>query len=146
MLRSAKEVEAKIRAGKPGRWAVGNGAYLQVAKVANRSTASWLARYQLNGKAREMGLGPVALVTLAEAREKASNARKLLLDGVDPLEARKSAIAKTRLDAAKARNSWFASNRPPCLAVNIRPMAAVSTTPSRKQANASGSSSFRSDH
>ena len=37
-----------------------------------------------------------------------------------------------------------ASSRPPCLAANMRPMAAVSTAPSRKQAKASGSSSFRS--
>jgi hypothetical protein len=36
MLKTAKEVEAKIREGAPGRWAVGEGAYLQVAKVGKR--------------------------------------------------------------------------------------------------------------
>ena len=45
MLKTVREVEAKIKAGVPGKWAVGDGAYLQVAKVAKRSTASWLFRY-----------------------------------------------------------------------------------------------------
>ena len=49
-----------------------------------------------------------------------------------------------RLEAASARNSWLASSRPPCLAVNMRPIAAVSTAPRRKQANASGNSSSQS--
>ena len=43
-----------------------------------------------------------------------------------------------RFDTASARNSWFASSRPPCLAVKVRPMAAVSTAPRRKHAKASG--------
>ena len=46
MLKSAREVTAKIKAGIPGRWAVGNGAYLQVAKIGKRATSSWLLRYE----------------------------------------------------------------------------------------------------
>ena len=38
------------------------------------------------------------------------------------------------IGAASARNSWLASSRPPCLAANMRPIAAVSTAPRRKQA------------
>jgi hypothetical protein len=53
MLRIAREFEAKIKAGKTGKWAVGDGAYLQVAKVAKRSTASWLFRFD----SRSMGWG-----------------------------------------------------------------------------------------
>ena len=48
--------------------------------------------------------------------------------GIDP-----DAYAAT-FDAARASNSWFASNRSPCLAANIRPMAAVSTAARMKQA------------
>jgi hypothetical protein len=85
MLKTAKEVEAKIREGAPGRWAVGEGAYLQVAKVGKRVTASWLLRYQRDGRGRHMGLGPVGLLSLSEARDRARDARRLLLDGIDPL-------------------------------------------------------------
>jgi integrase len=98
MLKTAREVEAKIKAGVPGKWAVGDGAYLQVAKVAKRSTASWLFRY--NG--HSMGLGPVGLVTLAEAREKAREARRLRLAGIDPLEAKRASRRQASLDEARA--------------------------------------------
>jgi integrase len=47
----------------------------------------------LNGKAREYGLGPVHSVTLAEARERARQARQLILDGKDPLTVRREAQA-----------------------------------------------------
>jgi integrase len=49
-----------------------------------------------------MGLGPLADVTLAEARQKALAARKLRLEGVDPIEARKAQRTAARLEAAKA--------------------------------------------
>jgi integrase len=61
---------------------------------------SWLFRFMLNGIAREMGLGPVHTIGLAEARERATAARKLRLDGIDPLEARRA--EKTRRAAEKA--------------------------------------------
>ena len=80
MLKTAREIEAKVRAGKPERWAVGEGAYIQVARVAKHSTAAWVFRYQVAGNARTAGLGPYPLVTVAEAREKARSARKQLLD------------------------------------------------------------------
>jgi integrase len=98
MLKTAREVEAKIKAGVPGKWAVGDGAYLQVAKLAKRSTASWLFRY--NG--HSMGLGPVGLVTLAEAREKAREGRRLRLEGIDPLEAKRAKRRQASLDEARA--------------------------------------------
>jgi len=51
---------------------------------------------------REMGLGPYPDVSLQRAREKAQDARRLKLDGKDPLEARNEARAAARLEAAKA--------------------------------------------
>ena len=86
MLKTALEVDAKIKAGIPGRWAVGDGAYLQVAKTTKQARGSWLLRYWLNGKTVWVGLGPATLVSLAEARDKARHGRKQRLDGVDPLE------------------------------------------------------------
>lgn len=55
----------------------------------------------IGGKAREMGLGPFPEVSLARAREKALEARSLKADGVDPLEAKRAALAARRAEAAK---------------------------------------------
>lgn len=74
----------------PGMFADGNGLYLQVTPGGAKS---WIFRYSIGGRRREMGLGPVALVSLAEAREKALESRKLVFAGSDPLEARKAAAA-----------------------------------------------------
>jgi integrase len=74
-------------ANKPGLYGDGAGLYLNVGPTGGKS---WLFRYMLNGKAREMGLGPVHTISLAEARDRATAARKLRLDGTDPLEARRA--------------------------------------------------------
>src|SRR4051812_38144449 len=62
---------AVTKLAEPGRYAVGDGAYLQISPSGTRS---WLFRYMLDGKARQMGLGSCEIVTLAEARQKAQNA------------------------------------------------------------------------
>jgi len=82
MLTSAREVDARIRAGIPGRWAVGGGAYLQVAKTTGQPKGSWVLRYWWGGKSVWMGLGSVFQVSLAEARSKARAGRKLRLDNL----------------------------------------------------------------
>ena len=58
----------------------------------------------MNGRktARDMGLGSVDTVTLAEAREKATGARKQILDGIDPIEAKRAAKQAGALEAASA--------------------------------------------
>ena len=73
---------AFIRTAPPGRHADGNGLYLFVQPVATRS---WIQRIVIRGRRREMGLGSVALVSLAEARELALANRKLVRSGGDPL-------------------------------------------------------------
>src|SRR4051794_31295544 len=98
MVLNVKQVEAKARAGPPGRYAVGEGLYLQ---VDGPGRVSWLYRYQLTGKARAMGLGSYRDVTLADARRRAADARALARGGVDPLEAR-TAKAMALLTAAVA--------------------------------------------
>lgn len=86
------------RAKKPGRYGDGGGLYLQVSPTG---TKAWLFRFMLAGKARAMGLGPVELVTLAQAREKARAARQHLLDRVDPIEARREQWGRKLADEAK---------------------------------------------
>ncbi len=77
-------------ASKPGIYGDGAGLWLTVGPTGAKS---WLFRFMLAGKAREMGLGPVHTIGLAEAREKALACRKMLLDGLDPLAARQAARA-----------------------------------------------------
>jgi integrase len=81
----------------------GRGLYLQCTAGADGSVCrSWVFRYRAGSRERYMGLGPIADVSLAEAREKAAAARKLRLDGIDPIEARKAQRTAVRLEAAKA--------------------------------------------
>ena len=80
---TVKEVAAINR---PGTWRVSRNLYVQ---VGDTGTKAWLLRYTLNGRAHGMGLGSLELVTLAEARDKAILCRKLLLEGIDPLDARR---------------------------------------------------------
>lgn len=87
----------------PGLYADGHGLYLQVSTFG---TKSWLFRFMRDGVARKMGLGPLHTVSLANARDRAAAARLQLLDGHDPIEARKTSRADARsaakLAAAKA--------------------------------------------
>jgi len=85
----------------PGMYADGGGLYLQVTPGG----ASWIWRYMLKGRAREMGLGPLALYGLKEAREKALEVRRLRHEGIDPIEARRATRTKAQVDAAKAITS-----------------------------------------
>jgi integrase len=93
---SAVEVRNKTA---PGLYGDGGGLYLNIGPTGAKS---WLFRFMLNGRAREMGLGPVHTVGLAEARERARKARTLRLDGTDPLEARRAELARKAAEAAAA--------------------------------------------
>ena len=79
-------------------YADGGGLYLQVTP----NGASWIYRFMLNGRSREMGLGPLALFGLKEARERALGARRLQHAGTDPIEARNAERAAKRISESKA--------------------------------------------
>ena len=87
---------------KPGYYCDGAGLYLQIAPGGSKS---WVLRYTLDGRTRDMGLGSAATFTLAEARERAKDARKLLADKLDPIAARQEAQRERR--RAKARALLF---------------------------------------
>ena len=70
---------------KPGRHSDGDGLILAVSPTGSRK---WILRYQINHRRRDMQLGNLADVSLAEARDKAENLRKLVRKGVDPMEQR----------------------------------------------------------
>jgi integrase len=88
------------RASEPGMYADGGGLYLQVVAGGGKS---WIYRFMLNGRSREMGLGPLHTFGLAEARLKAADCRRLRHEGVDPIDARKAQRDELRLVAARER-------------------------------------------
>jgi hypothetical protein len=79
----------------------GGGLYLRVAPTG---TKSWVFRFQIDGKRRDMGLGPFPDVSLAGARAKAAEHRRQRHEGVDPLDARAAERHVKRLSAAKGRS------------------------------------------
>jgi integrase len=83
---------------RPGRYGDGGGLWLQ---VSSSGTKAWLFRYMLHGKARQMGLGPVHTITLAMARDKALECRRLLLEGIDPIEKRRAGRDEALIASAK---------------------------------------------
>jgi integrase len=82
----------------PGYYGDGGGLVL---RVADSGSKVWLFRYKTHGRVREMGLGPIRDVSLAEAREGAREARRLRRTGIDPIDAKRQRQAAARLDAAK---------------------------------------------
>ena len=77
----------------------GAGLWLQVSPSRSKS---WIFRFTLSGKQREIGLGAVHTVNLTEALAKAKECRQLLLEGKDPLDARRSIKQAEALERAKA--------------------------------------------
>jgi integrase len=99
---------------KPGLYADGDGLYLQVTESGSRS---WVFRFKASGRTRDMGLGSLNTVGLAEARAIAAECRRQRLQGIDPIEARKSGRVQAQLDAARSitfdecRDKFIASHK-----------------------------------
>jgi integrase len=103
-----------VRNAKPGMHADGGGLYLQATQAADHTVSkSWLFRFTTGRtvtsqsgnqrrEERQMGLGSVADVSLAEARERAAECRQLRKQGIDPIESRRAAKAERLVAAAKA--------------------------------------------
>ena len=98
---------AKVKAlSTPGLHGDGGTLYLRVAPGGSRS---WVQRIAINGKRRDIGLGPFPVIGLAEARRRAFNNRVAVANGQDPLAAKRRAKVPTFREAAEYT---FAANRP----------------------------------
>lgn len=82
-----------VKAAKAGRHGDGDGLHLVVSQDGRRK---WVLRYQIESRRRDMGLGAYPAVSLSEARSAASDARKLLAQRRDPLQARDEARKSTK--------------------------------------------------
>jgi integrase len=105
----------------PGRYGDGNGLYL----IVDLSGAKrWVLRTVVHGKRRDIGLGGLRLVSLAEARLKALEFRKLARDGGDPIEARRQAkttvptFAEAALNTLEQRRAGWRDEKHPSQWIN----------------------------
>jgi integrase len=87
------------KAKAPGMYGDGKGLWLCVGAGGAKS---WVFRFMLNGRAREMGIGSCSDFTLSEARDRARTFRRQAKEGIDPIEARRGQRAAARLDQARA--------------------------------------------
>src|SRR6516162_8162512 len=85
---------------EPGLYCDGGGLYLRVAEGGSKQ---WVFRYVTNGRPRDMGIGPVHTLTLAQARERAAAARVLRLDGIDPIAHKHAQRAAAAVAAASSK-------------------------------------------
>jgi hypothetical protein len=71
---SASEVRGIVNGSKSGRHCDGGNLYLEATatKAKDGVTASWLIRFEIDGRERWMGLGSARVVSLSEARAKAN--------------------------------------------------------------------------
>lgn len=136
---SAREVETLTK----GKYADGGGLWLQVTANGKRS---WLMRYTLNGKRREMGMGPAgkAHVGLAAARQNAVEVRALVAAGDDPISVVQEKAAKAagsitflqyagkyldwklpQLSNAKHQANWRRFIDQYCLSLHKKPMDSI---------------------
>jgi integrase len=100
MSRELERLNVKrIRAlKKRGFYSDGGGLYLQVAPGGSKS---WVFRFKQDGRARDMGLGPLHTVSLAKARVRAQECREQRLAGIDPIAKRNADIAAERAKSTK---------------------------------------------
>lgn len=103
---TVKKVEALIKAGgeKTQRHADGEGLYLV---VPTSGTASWMLRFTSNKKRREMTLGKVKDLTLANARLEAATKMKQVREGFDPLLQRKRAEQESIKTVNDLFEDWY---------------------------------------
>ena len=99
----------KAKSLPAGKWSDGQGLWLV---KRSKERGKWVLRFSLAGHRREMGMGSWPDTTLAEARERAVNARCLVRDGLDPITERNQRRAKAnRLTVAEAIDGCFAARR-----------------------------------
>ena len=97
--------QLKAKHLEKGKFADGQGLWLWKSR---KETGKWVLRLTLHGRRREMGLGPWPEVSIAEARTRASDARKQVRDGFDPIVERDKLKKKAKkLTVAEAIESCF---------------------------------------
>jgi integrase len=102
MARTVNKLSAVLVAklSAPGYYGDGRGLWLQVSPSGSKS---WVFRFTLAGKRREMGLGPLHTINLSAAREKALQCGRLVAEGTDPIVARNAGRTAAALSIAQSK-------------------------------------------
>lgn len=109
MVRATNRLSARaVATAGPGYHADGGGLYLLVAKGG---AASWVFRFTRSGRKREMGLGSATVFSLADARVRAAQQRRVLAEGLDPIEARRGAQAVVPRTWGEAAADFIANRK-----------------------------------
>jgi integrase len=97
MARRVKRLSSRFveTVGKPGRHADGDGLYLIVSPTGAKR---WQFLFRWQGKLKEMGLGSQSGLGLLEAREMASEARKIVASGRNPIDVRRASREPTEAE------------------------------------------------
>lgn len=111
--RSEPLTAVALKAPKPGKHFDGGGLYLHVMPAGGKY---WRLKYRYAGKEKLLALGVFPEVSLAEARDRAREARTHLRDGVDPAVAKADKAAAAKRDAEGAfplvAAAWLAKMKP----------------------------------
>ena len=126
------------RAHRRGTYGDGHGLYLQVAKGGSKS---WVLRFKRGGRTRTFGLGPFHTISLAQARERAADARRLLLDGQDPVE-----VKRASADCGTARGGGYNFLRPVCCNLYRGAPPGMAQCPARQAMDGNDRDTRQSDH
>ena len=109
MALSDAAVRRNSKVEKPTKLADGQGLYLLINPSGSKL---WRLKYRLGGKEKTLSIGPYPDIALAEAREKAQEARKQIAQGIDPSrakqEAKREQAERDDLTFSKVAGRWFA--------------------------------------
>lgn len=99
LRRPAKNLTSRFvqTATEPGKYFDGHGLFL---RISDSGIKYWVQRIVVQGKRREIGIGSVDFVSLAEARVAAYENRKMAREGGNPLQARREAAAVMTFEEA----------------------------------------------
>lgn len=117
---------AKLRSlSAPGRHFDGAGRYLELTPAGGKY---WRMKYRHGGKEKRLAFGVYTVVTLKAARDKASEARRVLQSGLDPGALRKSEKAKAAHDAVNTleavARAWLAHQSGRCEPITLHRITA----------------------
>ncbi|MFD1486815.1 Arm DNA-binding domain-containing protein [Ancylobacter vacuolatus] len=100
MAKATNKLSARtvLSISAPGRRSDGGGLNLQVSPTGAKF---WLFMFKPDGKRSELGFGPAHDISLTNARQKASEARKLIDAGTNPRDERRAAEAARKAQATK---------------------------------------------
>ena len=84
---------------EPGRYSDGNGLHLFISKKGGKS---WVHRITIDGRRRDIGLGGYPAVSLAQARQRSSDNRAAIGNGMDPVAEKRKPATPTFSEAAYA--------------------------------------------